>query len=129
MDDQPQSDESMSRWYGGVPGQGWYAPGPGEVVPASSDEETHIEGTEIRFFYDYGGGPLWDEGGEIPNEPDWLHRELGLSSALIADLLAWVEIQDHRPPGPYSVSEERDEEQLFRRIQQELKPGLQAVRP
>jgi hypothetical protein len=128
MNDRPPSDESMSQWFGGVPGQGWYAPGPGEVVPASSKEETHMEGTKIRFFYDYGGGPLWDEGGEIPNEPDWLHRELGLSSALIADLLAWVEVQDHRPPGPYSVGEERDEEQLFRRIQKELKPGLQAVR-
>ncbi len=118
----------MSRRYGGVPGQGWYAPDQGEAAPASSDEVTHVEGAELRFFYDYGGGPLWGKWGEIPNEPDRLHRELGLGSALIADLLAWVEVQDHRPPGPYSVSEERDEEQLFRRIQQELKPGLKVVR-
>jgi hypothetical protein len=129
MNDRPPGDESMDQWFGGVPGQGWYAPGPGDPVHAPSDEETPLKGTRIRFFYDFGGGPLWSEWGEIPNEPDWLHRELGLSTALIADLLAWVEVQDLRPPGPpYSVSEERDEEQLFRRVQQELKPGLQAVR-
>jgi hypothetical protein len=71
---------------------------------------------------------LWDEEGEIPNDPGWLRRELGLSDALIADLLAWVEVQDNRRPGPLSVSEEQQEELLFLRLQQELKPGLVAVR-
>lgn len=33
--------------------------------------------------------PLWDEGGLLPEEPEWLNRALGLSPGLVADLAAW----------------------------------------
>jgi hypothetical protein len=57
-----------------------------------SDEP--LAGTTVALFYDHGGGPLWDEAGEVPNDPDWLRRELGLSDTFIADLIgttaSWI---------------------------------------
>ena len=124
MNDRPPSDESMSRWYGGVPGQGWYAPGPGEVVPASINGDEGLQGTRIRFFWDYGCEvPLWGERGNLPADPEWLVRELGLSQALIADLLAYAEAQELHP-----TVEGDEEDRLFRRIQNELAEGLTVVR-
>ena len=57
-------------------------------------EEFTVEGTRLRIMWDEGAGPLWGEEGLLPGDPDWLHRALGLSDSLIADLLAWVRDMD-----------------------------------
>jgi hypothetical protein len=117
----------VDRWFGGVEGQGWSAPGPGDRIPESSDDDTRVVGTKIAFFWDYGVTvPLWDEHGLLPDEPEWLERELGLSSALIADLVAWAAAQERGRPAPDASPE--DEEQLFVRLQAELAPRLELVR-
>src|SRR3954454_10232509 len=124
MNDESASHEPVGSWYGGVPGRGWYAPGPGQPIPESINGEEGLQGTRIRFFWDYGCEiPLWGERGNLPADAEWLIREPGLSEALIRDLLAYAESQELQP------TEEGDEEdRLFRRIQDELADGLTAVR-
>jgi hypothetical protein len=124
MNDRPPSDESMSQWSGGVRGRGWYAPGPGEPIPEPTNGDEGLQGNRIRFFWDYGCEvPLWDGRGNLPADPEWLVRELGLSQALIADLLAYVAAQELHP-----TVEGDEEDRLFRRIQDELAEGLTVVR-
>jgi hypothetical protein len=119
-------NHGVDRWFGGVEGQGWYAPGPGEHIPEPSEEDVHVAGTRIAFFWDYGVTvPLWDEEGLLPDEPEWLERELGLSRTLIADLVAWAAVQD-------AIKRRSDadtqEEELFLRLQEELTPRFDVVR-
>ena len=117
----------MNKWFGGVEGQGWYVPDPDERTPDQPLDDTHLEGTKIAFFWDYGATvPLWDEDGLLPDDPEWLERELGLSRALVADLAAWAAVQDR--PGPPSAIDSQEEERLFLRLQEELSPGLEVVR-
>jgi hypothetical protein len=118
----------VGEWYGDTPDTGWFAPGRGDPLPESSEEEASLVGARVAFFYDSGGGPLWDENGELTSDPEWLRRELGLSDAFIADLLAWVSDRVRREPGPVSAAEEQREERLFERFRKELRPGLEAVR-
>jgi len=54
----------------------------------------NVEGTRLRIMWDEGAGPLWGEEGLLPDDPDWLREALGVSDALIADLLAWVRDMD-----------------------------------
>lgn len=77
------------RHFGDSPsGPGWYAYPPKDYVePAESYE---VDGTIIRFMpEDTVSVPLWDDSGLLPHEPEWLHRALGLSPGLVADLAAW----------------------------------------
>ena len=54
-------------------------------------DEQHVEGSVIRFMCDYGiDMPLWDEGGPLPNDLEWLNRELSLSTKLVSELAAWA---------------------------------------
>src|SRR3954454_7076928 len=78
----------------------WSADPPPGQVAADGDrlDERHVAGTLIRFMCDYGVEmPLWDEDGDLPNDHDWLSRELGLSRELVTDLAAWA--SDWESPG------------------------------
>lgn len=89
--------------------------------------EPPVSGDRIAFFFDYGVTvPLWDEDGLLPDEPEWLERELGLSNELIAALVEWAARQDL--PGPRTVEDQDEEERLFQRLQHELSPRFTAVR-
>ncbi|HEX4472033.1 MAG TPA: hypothetical protein VH085_08695 [Nocardioides sp.] len=124
MNDKPATRESAGRWYAGTSGPGWYAPGPGERVRRHIGGEEGLRGTTIRFFWDYGCEmPLWGEHGNLPADPEWLARELGLSPALVADLVGWAESQELQP-----TVEGAQEDRLFRRIQDQLAEGLTVVR-
>src|SRR4051794_26097927 len=62
--------------------------GEGDAHP---EEDYSVGGTVLRIMWDEGAGPLWtNEDGLLPDEPEWLARALGLSTALIEDLLKWV---------------------------------------
>ena len=59
---------------------------------AGDDEEESydVSGTTIRFMpEDTVSVPLWDGDGLLPEDPEWLHRALGLSPELVRDLAAW----------------------------------------
>jgi len=119
----------MGKWYSGEPGYGWYAPGPGDPLPESSDEQEAPSGTRIRFFWDYGASmSLWSEQGLLPEDPEWLERELGLSPSLVADILAWGNAQEERTAGQRSTAaskeDAQEEHRLFLRIKDELHDGL-----
>ena len=61
-------------------------------MPHSEDEDEDpvVTGPRIRVMWDEGAGPLWDEAGLLPDDPEWLSQSLGLSDGLIADLLTWL---------------------------------------
>jgi len=65
----------------------WSAVAPGDEADLAEDYA--VEGSDLEIMWDEGGGPLWGIEGLLPDEPEWLQRALGISEALIADLLAW----------------------------------------
>lgn len=73
---------------------------------AYSEEDYSVDGSVLRIMWDEGAGPLWADGeGLLPDDPEWLQRPLGLSKALIEDLLGWQHDMDaaaqHHPPTPH----------------------------
>ena len=55
-----------------------------------ADFHDWMEGRTIVFMWHEGiSVPLWAEGGHLPEDPEWLTTELGLSDALIAALSQW----------------------------------------
>lgn len=71
----------------------------------SEYDDVEVAGRTIRFMWDYWVGvPLWDEEGLLPEDESWLRRALGLSSTLVADLVAWGQamgrLVDHRTSAP-----------------------------
>lgn len=79
--------------------------------------------------------PLWDEGGPVPDDPDWLERELGLSRDLVADLAAWAADWDVPTSDPTSrqawvsrrAQHKAEAQRLFTRLQDEILPRFTAV--
>ena len=96
---------------------GWVAhPPPGSDEHA--DDERHVAGLVIRFMWDHGCVvPLWDEEGPLPEDPDWLAAELGLSRELVEDMAAWASDEDALPMDPAHT---RAAELLFARLQAEI---------
>lgn len=88
-----------------------------------------VIGDVIRVMWDYGTRVgLWDAEGQLPEDPAWLRRVLGLSDALIADLEGWAADMDGLDAAPgerrrvesaYAVLNARGGE-LAVRLQQEL---------
>jgi hypothetical protein len=94
-----------------------------KVQPMSDDSAS---GPRIAFFFDYGVTvPLWDEDGLLPDDPEWLQRELGLSRELIADLTAWAELQDL--PGHPTGDDDRERHRLLQRLKHEVAPRFTVV--
>lgn len=92
------------KYFGDYPdGAYWSAERRGPTDESEVDvEDFTIEGRVIRFMWDYGVRvPLWDGGGLLPEEPEWLRSALGLSDALSRDLREWgndMETLDANPP-------------------------------
>lgn len=99
----------MDKWFGGKPGFGWYAPGPGDPTPEPSDDPDYytLDGNEIQVMWDYGVTvPLWNDG-LLPDDPDWLRRALGLSDSMIERLTRWGEAMNAQDALPDPASPER----------------------
>lgn len=90
-------------------------------------DEDSVSGDKVAFFFDSGVTvPLWDEEGLLPDEPEWLERELGLSRELIVDLMSWTDRQDL--PGHPTAEDQREEQRLFERLQHEVPARFTVVR-
>lgn len=79
-----------------------------------------VEGTHIRMMCEYTVDmPLWDAGGPLPDDPEFLQGELGISPGLTADLAAWAATW-----GTHVDKAEHDAERrrLFARLQREISP-------
>ncbi|KAA1427995.1 hypothetical protein F0U47_11400 [Nocardioides antri] len=75
-------------YFGDYPdGPYWSAVPRGEKVDVEDDYT--VDGRKLEIMWDEGAGPLWGIEGLLPDEPAWLQQALGLSEALIADLLSW----------------------------------------
>src|SRR4051812_47575308 len=84
-----------------------------------TEDHYSVDGPGLRIMWDEGAGPLWStEDGLLPDDPEWLDRALGLSDALIADLLGWLHDKDtaHRHHQSPPQLDERAE-QLAERLQ------------
>jgi len=93
------------------------------------DEDIHVAGPTIAFYWDGGcAAPLWDVEGNLPDDPDWLARELGLNRDLITDLETWTADRYQRPAGPSTAEEDEKEHRLLLRIQEQLVDSLRLVR-
>ena len=97
------------------------------------EEPAEIEGV-VQLMYDYGATtPLWDEGGLLPEDPDWLHTALGISAATVEAVTSWGTRAERifNDRSGLSRAEERAEadrlraegEELAERIRAELRPG------
>ena len=81
-------------------------------------------------MWDYGVVvPLWDAGGLLPEEPEWLRAALGLSDALIGDLTRWghdMNVLDGAARSSRSQYEALDvrARELAARLQRELGSGF-----
>ncbi len=69
----------------------WSATRPeGTDEPVVADEEDDsYEGSVLRIMWDEDAGPLWGDCGLLREDVQWMRRALGLSGALIDDLLTW----------------------------------------
>jgi hypothetical protein len=94
-------------------------------------------GGVIEFFpEDTVTIPLWNEEGLLPDDPEWLREELGLSQELIEDLTAWARDWDQPPSRIDSevaawierLPERRAEgRRLFERLKAEVSPRFTLV--
>lgn len=127
-------DVTPPKYLGDYPDGAYWA---SESPPAADrvdrvDEDSHgldiaVHGDVISMMWDYGVRiPLWDEGGLLPNEPQWLRKVLGLSDSLIKDLTRWgsdmLELDaapSHRTKETYEALDLRAQE-LAQRLQQEV---------
>lgn len=98
----------------------WQAFPPPGYTEDHDDAEPPVEGTRIRLMGEYGVTmPLWDEGGPLPNDPEYLHRELGISAALSRDLAVWGEAWDSDADPTEHAAERR---RLLARLKAEISP-------
>lgn len=96
-----------------------------------------VEGWRIKMMPEYGAEiPLWDDGGLTSQDPGELHRELGLSPDLLADLVAWQSewddvssasvsddtVPDQPLPHGWKPDHDRRGRALFARLRAEIDP-------
>lgn len=116
-------DDAPPPYLGDYPhGAYWSAiPPEGSVDDDAEAEDFTVEGTRLRIMWDEGAGPLWGDGGLLPDDPDWLRQALGLSHSLIADLRAWVRDMDAaRERGQSQAPLDQRALQLAERLQAEV---------
>lgn len=105
----------------------FWSPTPPGAAQGDAPLAHGVVGDVIRVMWDYGVRVgLWDAEGQLPEEPTWLRDVLGLSDALVADLVQWgadMEDVDAVPEGrttrAYDVLNARGRE-LAVRLQEEL---------
>ena len=97
--------------------------------PVDEPEDYSVDGRVIRFMWDYGVEiPLWDGGGLMCEEPEWLRKALGLSDQLVEDLRQWGVDMDQHVTTPRRIPELTNENlnvrgrHLADRLQQEVGP-------
>lgn len=121
--DMAADDERPPPYLGDYPhGSYWSAVRPDDATDDDDDDvpDYTVEGSALRVMWDTGAGPLWADGdGLLPVGPDWLKRALGLSDALVADLLAWQRHMDAAkyPPTP---GLDQEAEELVERLRDEV---------
>lgn len=100
---------------------GFYFSAARHAEPEELEEDYSVGGSDLRLEWDEFGGPLWStEDGPLPDDPEWLHRALGLSDSLIADLLQWQDdMGAPRQRHPQQTLDERGE-LLAVRLQSEV---------
>ncbi len=105
---------------GGSTGYYWTAVRPANYVE-DDEEDFTVEGTHLRLMWDHGG-PLWsDVESLLPDEPRWLREALGLSEALIVDLLQWQADMDELPVSRKSLDPLHERaEALVERLRAEI---------
>lgn len=84
--------ESPEPYLGDYPhGAYWSAIRPEGAEDRVVDDEEHYlyEGNTLRIMWDEDAGPLWGDEGLLGEDAHWMRRALGLSDALIDDLLTW----------------------------------------
>ena len=87
--DEPERPEP---YFGDYPyGAYWSAirPEGSEELVVDDVEHYSYEGTGLRIMWDEDAGPLWGDEGLLGEDAQWMRRALGLSDALIDDLLTW----------------------------------------
>lgn len=106
-----------------VTDEGWTGGAPG----SSEREAQQVEGTELRFMWDYGVTvPLWDASGLLPDDREWLGAALGLHGSVVDDLRAWGEAMEHLDANPRLGTPkayrdlDRQAKKLVARLQDEL---------
>ena len=70
---------------------------------ARDDADRHrtVSGRVIRFGWDWSVDiPLWDADGLLPEDPEWLRTELGLSDEVIEALVTWGRDMNSVPDAP-----------------------------
>jgi hypothetical protein len=93
----------------------------GSVEDNAEAEDFTVEGTRLRIMWDEGAGPLWGDGGLLPDDPAWLRQALGLSDSLIPDLRDWVHDMDTaHAHGQSPASLNVRAQQLTERLQTEV---------
>ena len=100
-----EEPESPEPYFGDYPnGAYWSAIRPeGAKERVVADEEDYsYAGTDLRIMWDEDAGPLWGDEGLLGEDAQWIRRTLGLSDALIDDLLTWKQdmttLHFGRPP-------------------------------
>jgi hypothetical protein len=93
-------------------------PPPGYTEQDEAERRRRIQGTHIRMMGEYGVTmPLWDACGDLPEDHEFLGRELGISQQLVADLAVWGEAWDSdMDPDEHNAQGRR----LFARLQSEI---------
>jgi hypothetical protein len=84
--------ERPKPYFGDYPsGAYWSAISPegSEELVVDDVEHYSYEGTGLRIMWDEAAGPLWGDEGLLGEDAQWMRRALGLSDALIDDLLTW----------------------------------------
>jgi hypothetical protein len=101
----------------------WTADPPaGHTAEVEEQEEAlgPVEGTHIRLMCEYSVDmPLWDAGGPLPEDPDYLQQELGITPRLTADLAAWAAAWETDVD---SAEHDAEGRRLFARLQEEIAP-------
>lgn len=91
------------------------------TLPAESSDEAPgdytVSGDVIRFMWDYTVSvPLWDRGGLLPDEPEWLQEALGLSEHLVRALSAWGQDMNSADGTPWNRRSKDEWEQAYREL-------------
>ncbi|WP_162794485.1 hypothetical protein [Nocardioides houyundeii] len=89
------------------------------VEPVTEGEEDDYDvppiGDVIHFMWDYTVNvPLWDAEGLLPEEPEWLRRQLGLGNKLIEALTDWGSRMNHLDGTPWGQKSDAEWEQAYR---------------
>jgi hypothetical protein len=87
------NDERLEPYFGDYPdGAYWSAVRPegAEKRVITPEEQFSYDGTSLRIMWDEGAGPLWGDFGLLGMDTEWMRRALGLSDALVDDLLTWM---------------------------------------